>query len=93
MYIFQDVAAPFFVVIYFMTCVVICSFFLLNLTIAVMLMEYDELEQKNDKSVHKKELREIGATANLPPRLIVFIIAQSSLTIGKKAKQKLKEVT
>ena len=57
MYIFQDVAAPAFVVLYFMSCVVICSFFLLNLTIAVMLMQYDELEQKNSNSVHKTHLR------------------------------------
>lgn len=44
MYIYEDVAHPVFVVFYFVACVVICSFFLLNLTIAVMLMEYDELE-------------------------------------------------
>ena len=43
MYIFQDVAWPPFVIFYFMSCVIICSFFLLNLTIAVMLMEYDIL--------------------------------------------------
>ena len=54
MYIYQDVANNAFVVLYFMSCVIICSFFLLNLTIAVMLMEYDELEQKNSNSVHKK---------------------------------------
>ena len=54
MYIYQDVANGAFVVFYFMSCVIICSFFLLNLTIAVMLMEYDELEQKNSNSVHKK---------------------------------------
>ena len=47
MYMFWDVAMPLFVVFYFMACVIICSFFLLNLTIAVMLMAYDELEQQN----------------------------------------------
>ena len=31
--------------IYFISCVVICSFFLLNLTIAVMLMKYEELDK------------------------------------------------
>ena len=50
MYIYQDVAPGYVVVTYFMSCVVICSFFLLNLTIAVMLMQYDELDQKNNNS-------------------------------------------
>ena len=92
MYMYQDVSSPLFVTIYFMSCVVICSFFLLNLTIAVMLMEYDQLEQKNDTSVHKKQLRAIGLDAGLPYALVEFIIKQSSLTIGKQGKKKLLEI-
>ena len=69
-----------------MSCVIICSFFLLNLTIAVMLMQYEELEQKNSNSVHKTLLRNIGLDANLPHNLVEFVIKQSNLTIGKKAK-------
>ena len=44
MYIYEDVSSRILVDLYFISCVVICSFFLLNLTIAVMLREYDELE-------------------------------------------------
>ena len=34
---------------YFIICIVICSFLLLNLTIAVMLTKYEELYAENDK--------------------------------------------
>ena len=53
MYIFQDVGSNVTIVLYFNACVIICSFFLLNLTIAVMLMEYEELEKANSTSTHK----------------------------------------
>lgn len=92
MYIYEDVAHPAFVTFYFVACVVICSFFLLNLTIAVMLMEYDELEQKNSNSVHKITLRNMGLDAGLPRLLVEFVVKQSNLTIGKKAKKKLTEI-
>lgn len=45
MNIYQDVYMEQFVIAYFVMCVVICSFFLLNLTIAVMLMKYEELDK------------------------------------------------
>ena len=85
-------ASSIFVTLYFMSCVIICSFFLLNLTIAVMLMQYDEIEQKNANSLHKTQLRAMGRDANLPVLLVEFIIKQSNLQIGKKAKKKLKEL-
>lgn len=44
-YIYLDVANAYFVDFYFVLCVVINSFFLLNLTIAVMLTEYDDIEK------------------------------------------------
>jgi hypothetical protein len=46
MNMFQDAFYGWFIGIYFIMCVVICSFFLLNLTIAVMLMKYEELDKK-----------------------------------------------
>ena len=45
MNIYEDASNSIFVNIYFISCVVICSFFLLNLTIAVMLMKYEELDK------------------------------------------------
>ena len=87
MYIFQDVYSPTFVSFYFIVCVVVCSFFLLNLTIAVMLMEYDKLDNSEDSSSHKETLRKMGKQAGLPLSLIDFLINSSNLTIGKKAKK------
>jgi hypothetical protein len=45
MNIYEDAYASWFVILYFICCVVICSIFLLNLTIAVMLMKYEELDK------------------------------------------------
>lgn len=67
MNIYQDVYLGWFVSLYFTVCVVICSFFLLNLTIAVMLMKYEELDKiDKSKSQHKDELRDIGRSCRLP---------------------------
>lgn len=46
MNIFEDSYLVAVVDVYFIGVVVICSFFLLNLTIAVMLMKYEELDKK-----------------------------------------------
>ena len=45
MNIYQDAFIGVFVSFFFISCVIICSFFLLNLTIAVMLMKYEELDK------------------------------------------------
>ena len=57
MNIYEDTYMAVVVHLYFISCVVICSFFLLNLTIAVMLMKYEELDKKQTDSKHKEELR------------------------------------
>jgi len=74
MNIYEDAYASGFVNIYFILCVVICSFFLLNLTIAVMLMKYEELDKNQANSKNKEELRQIGQDIKLPPMLIEFLI-------------------
>lgn len=45
MVIYQASYLQFVVDFYFVFCVFICSFFLLNLTIAVMLMKYEDIER------------------------------------------------
>ena len=67
-----------------MLCVVVCAFFLLNLTIAVMLQKYEELGKTTGASKHKSELLEFGYAAGLPKELIEFLITQDNLTISKK---------
>lgn len=57
MNIFSDAYSEAVVNIYFVLCVFICSFFLLNMTIAVMLMKYQELEKQQASSKHSEELR------------------------------------
>lgn len=48
MNIYQDAYIQAVVVAYFMLCIIICSVFLLNLTIAVMLMKYEELDKEQE---------------------------------------------
>ena len=79
MNIFEDAYASWFVIMYFILCVVICSFFLLNLTIAVMLMKYEELDKNTANSKHDLELRQIGVSVDMPPALINFLIKQDSI--------------
>ena len=64
---------------YFISCVIICSFFLLNLTIAVMLMKYEELDKSQENSTHKNELKSLGKEIDLPPELILFLINQDNV--------------
>ena len=66
MNIYSDAYNDIVVKLYFVLCVFICSFFLLNLTIAVMLMRYQELEKEQKTSKHTEDLRYIGETAHLP---------------------------
>jgi hypothetical protein len=74
MNMYEDAYAVGFVKLYFVSSVVICSFFLLNLTIAVMLMKYEDLDKKQTNSKHKEDLRQIGVSIKLPSALIEFLI-------------------
>ena len=74
MNIYEDAYIQWFVNLYFISCIVICSFFLLNLTIAVMLMKYEELDKSQSNSKHKEELRQLGNSIKLPPALTEFLV-------------------
>lgn len=74
MNIYEDCYSRAFVVLYFISCVIICAFFLLNLTIAVMLMKYEELDKSHSNSDHNNELRELGLRIKLPVDLTEFLI-------------------
>ena len=64
--------------VYFISCVVICSFFLLNLTIAVMLMKYEELDKNQTNCKHNEELRQLGLSIKLSEPMIDFLIKSLS---------------
>lgn len=91
MNIFQDAYTSWFVVLYFILCVVICSFFLLNLTIAVMLMKYEELDKTQKNSKHNEDLIQLGVSIKLPPELITFLINQGSIQIQSGASKMLRQ--
>jgi hypothetical protein len=57
MSMYEDTINPLLVKAYFSLVVVVCSFFLLNLTIAVMLMKYEDLDKNQSNSRHKEDLR------------------------------------
>ena len=74
MNIFEDAYSRAFVVFYFISCVIICAFFLLNLTIAVMLMKYEELDKSHSNSEHNMDLRKLGTDIKMPKELTEFLI-------------------
>ena len=86
MYIYQDAFDYYFVTSYFITCIIICSFFLLNLTIAVMLMEYEKLDKDDSSASHKLQLKEIAVKSKLPKSLVDFIIREGNLQVSKTAR-------
>lgn len=57
MYIYMDVYSSSVVIFYYIACIVTCSLFLLNLTVAVMLSQYEELD-KNEGAKDFGELQD-----------------------------------
>ena len=58
--IFEDAYKVWFVDVYFLLCIIVCSFFVLNLTIAVMLLKYEDFDKSEKGSDHLQDLHEIG---------------------------------
>jgi tRNA C32,U32 (ribose-2'-O)-methylase TrmJ len=81
---YQDVFALWFVDVYFVLCIIVCSFFVLNLTIAVMLLKYEEFDKSEEGSTHLEELQDFGEQIGLPARFIEFLIEQDNINISKK---------
>ena len=53
---YEDAYDVWFVDIYFVLCIIVCSFFVLNLTIAVMLLKYEDFDKSEKGSTHLEEL-------------------------------------
>jgi len=77
--IYVDAYQGWFVSLYFLLCIIICSFFVLNLTIAVMLLKYEELDKSEKSSKHLQDLHEYGEQIGLPESFIEFIIEQDAI--------------
>ena len=92
MYIYQDVYIEGAVIGYFVICIVVCSFLLLNMTIAVMLTKYEELYSELDKKDNKESggvLHELADEANLPKKLEAFLRTSQDIKVSQEAKDKL----
>jgi hypothetical protein len=57
-HIFEDSYDQNFVNFYFLLVIVVCSFFIMNLTIAVMLLKYEEFDKTEKSSSHVQDLYE-----------------------------------
>ena len=61
---FQEIYTTSFVRIYFLIVVWICAFFILNLTIALMLMKYDQVnkgnEEEDEHDIFENEVMKFG---------------------------------
>jgi hypothetical protein len=91
MYMMQDAYTKYITSIYFVLAVVVCAFFLINLTIAIMLKNYDELDKNEKNTTHQANLIEIGMKTKLPSKLIYFIVGEENLIVSKKANKRLKD--
>ena len=87
---YEDAYSVWFVDIYFLLRIIVCSFFVLNLTIAVMLLKYEEFDKSEKGSTHLQDLHEYGEKIGLPYRFIEFIIEQDNLQVSPKGLKILK---
>ena len=91
MNIHQDIYNGVFVHSFFIICIWICSFFILNLTIALMLMKYEQVDQRQDDKGEPDqfeiELREIGETIFVEKhyQIIDFIIDTDGIQVAPEA--------
>ena len=82
MYYYSDAYFPVLTHIYFISLVIICSFFIINLTVAILLDNYAESEHQNNENLtNTVELIDAGKQASLPAEVIDFIIEQDITTI------------
>lgn len=64
--------------------------FVLNLTIAVMLLKYDEFAEEESSDEGRQELVEYAEQIGLPYRFIDFILEQDGIQISQKGLKLLK---
>jgi hypothetical protein len=89
-HIYDDLFSPLFVNLFFLLCIIICSFFVLNLTIAVMLIKYEEYDKSEKSSTHVRDLYEYGEKIGLPVKFVEFVLDQDNLQISESGMKILK---
>lgn len=63
--------------------------FVLNLTIAVMLLKYEEFENDDDTSRINIELHDYAEAHGLPCKLVEFLLEQNNLCISQDGQKML----
>jgi hypothetical protein len=85
-----DIYSPTFIRLFFISIVWICGFFILNMTIATMLLKYDDADQEADSAPDQfeAELKKIGQRVFGEYHAVAdFIIAQNNVDISPLAKK------
>lgn len=87
MYKYQDAYGRVIPVIYFVLVVLICSYFVLNLTVAIMLDNYEKMgESSSDDDEMVLELNDHAKEAGLPEELTRFLV-ENDIDVAKKQKK------
>lgn len=93
MNMYENAGSPTFSWAYYICCVIVCSFFILNLTIAQMMMKYALVSDQSDVvDEFDKELYEIGEDIFGPEHMPIaeFVINREYIAVDEKAKKYLK---
>lgn len=97
----DDIFSSVFVSVYFVMVIVICDFFVLNMTIALMLLKYETVQEditkdashdSEDRDMFSRELHQLGEFI-FPEKhhdLVDFIVDTDGVTINKAAFKHLK---
>lgn len=86
MYKYQDAYGRVIPVIYFVLVVLICSYFVLNLTVAIMLDNYEKMGESDDNDDMMAELTDHGREAGLPDELTLFLV-ENDIDVAKSQKK------
>jgi tRNA C32,U32 (ribose-2'-O)-methylase TrmJ len=84
----EKAASQFFAFFFFMSCVVVCAFFILNLTVAQMIMKYEEYSQEqHSHDSFEAQLQELAAeTFEDEHRVLVdFIVEAEAIELAPGA--------
>jgi hypothetical protein len=85
---FADAYIGWFVNIYYIIFIMICNFFVLQLTIAVMLNKYEEILVTEQNSNFRTELIQYGQKLKLPLELVEFIVEHNNVGVSKNRRAK-----
>ncbi|CAI2378686.1 unnamed protein product [Moneuplotes crassus] len=84
MYIYQNSSSRYIAPLYFIFLLFVGSFFILNLTIAIMLDKYEEISSAQGNKEMINELFDIGREAGLPNELTEFLLNHDIKSKDKK---------